>query len=422
MRRAAGMVTYGDWFSGGGGMTLGAVDAGATVVFGLEYESEIADVYRENLGDHVCVGDVLDVSVEEFPYVDIFHASPPCPSFSVAKTNGIETKRDRDMAARVGEYIQLRQPKIVTLENVWGWRQSKSWESIHRVLVSCGYELGAWKVNMADYGVPQTRERMIVVARRDGFRPSIPLPTHTKISAAALGVLPIFADMVLPRWVGWYEAIADIVHTLPESKFAPWQIDRLLQSGIGSFLVDGQTNNGGEAITIRGHGEHRLIVAASADRRKVRAFVAPVQGLHSTHFPGDEPIQTISAAHDSQEYRGMLMSGGNASGTGKRPWAGDEPCFTLTASIAIKESLPTGHVGDGIVSMTVRALARFQSFPDSYRFPTSKKYRRKTGELFALFPDEGGRLNNRLSCKIIGNSVPPRFAAALYRHLTLGIA
>ena len=72
-------------------------------------------------------------------------------------------------------------------------------------------------VNAADYGVPQTRRRLILRASR--------------------GLLPFLPEPV--PWVGWYAAIEDLIPTLPESKLAPWQLARLPAELRETVLVGG---------------------------------------------------------------------------------------------------------------------------------------------------------------------------------------
>ena len=200
------MKTYGDLFTGFGGATLGAMDAGLKPLWGVEYDPAIAAVANSNLGGHVVVASVLDCDPATFEPVDVMHASPPCPNFSVAKSGGKETDLDISLARKVAEFVTVLTPRIFTLENVWAYRQSDSWRIIEDALYGAGYWLHMEHINCANLGVPQTRKRMIVRAVRGGWVPTLPQPEP---------------------WIGWYSAIEDLVDDLPETKFAPWQLARL---------------------------------------------------------------------------------------------------------------------------------------------------------------------------------------------------
>lgn len=194
------MNTFGSFFSGGGGADVGAVAAGWQPLFANEYDQRIAAVYVQNLGDHMVAGNLLDLDVRSFPRVRWFHASPPCPNFSTAKTDAEETANDLALAKQTAAYIVHHLPDLVTIENVYGYRNSKSWRIIARAFQNHGYLFNYWHVCMADYGVPQTRHRMIAIARRDGVMPQLPPATHAKNPQPTL-----FGDG-LRWWVGWYEA------------------------------------------------------------------------------------------------------------------------------------------------------------------------------------------------------------------------
>ena len=90
--KEANVTTYGDWFTGFGGAALGAEAAGLNVIFGAEYMPKIAAVSQANFRHEVKVCDLTSVDVTGFPYVDIFHASPPCQSFSMANSDGVKEK------------------------------------------------------------------------------------------------------------------------------------------------------------------------------------------------------------------------------------------------------------------------------------------------------------------------------------------
>ena len=205
----------GTLFSGGGGLCLGMVAAGVEHAWGVEYDDRIAQVARDN-GLNTITADILQCDPSAFEPVDFLHASPPCPNFSNAKANAEETDNDRALAAKVCEFITELLPSIFTLENVYAYRKSKSWQRIAKTLLTHGYQVNYWHVNMADYGVPQTRKRMIAIARRDGITPMLPPSTH-----AETAVNDLFGSK--RQWVGWYEAIEDLVKTFPERDFMKYQ-------------------------------------------------------------------------------------------------------------------------------------------------------------------------------------------------------
>ena len=214
-------MKFGSLFSGFGGADIGAMAAGLSPVWGVEYIPEIAGVANANLGDHVLVADILDLDPATFAPVDVLHASPPCPNFSVAKAGGEETPHDLAMARKVAEFVTTLRPQVFTLENVWGYRNSQSWAVIRDALYGAGYWLNVEHVNAADFGVPQSRKRMIVRAVLGGWVPYLPAPVP---------------------WIGWYAAIEDLIPDLPESTLAPWQLARLPEDLRASVLFSSNGN------------------------------------------------------------------------------------------------------------------------------------------------------------------------------------
>lgn len=195
-------------FSGFGGVDIGLSAACHQSVGGIEYDDKIASVARMN-GLHITTANVLTAVPDDYPDFDWLHASPPCPNFSTAKANNEEQPEDIALAEAVARWIITKLPRIVTLENVYQYRNSQSWVTIAQAMHNHGYLFNYWHVNMADYGVPQTRKRMIVIARRDGTMPQLPPATHAENPVNGL-----FGT--LQRWVGWYEAIEDLIPTLPD--------------------------------------------------------------------------------------------------------------------------------------------------------------------------------------------------------------
>ena len=333
-------------------MTIGARAAGFDVLFGVEYDPALAAVYRANLGDHVIVADVTTLNMADLPRVDVFHASPPCTNASMANANGGESPQDLAMAQAVCRYIVAKQPDIVTLENVYQYRNFESWHEIARTLLSEGYTYNYWHVNMANYGVPQTRKRMIIIARRDNKTPQLPEQTHAENPTSGL-----FGTKA--RWVSWYEAVEDLIPTLPDSQFAPWQLERLPEEILKSVMVNSDSKLG-----IQGEFMPAATVVSSGRSLDVKAFI--IDGKLSKSGDGRQ-LQT------------------HANG---------EPVGTVTTSHSAYRD--TRAVDSGrVVKMTPRALARFQSFPDWYELPGS----------------------SRLAIKGIGNAVPSLFAEKLYKGM-----
>lgn len=369
------MATIATLFSGGEGVGVGARDAGIEHVWGIERDADIAEVARAN-GFGVMVGDVRDVDPGRLDRPDILHASPPCPSFSQANCRGGETAEDVSLASAVVRFLDALRPRVFTLENVIPYRRSLSWGLIRAELFGLGYMVTVERVNAADFGVPQTRRRMVVRAVSGGLLP--PLPPREE-------------------WRGWYEAIEDLIEMLPDSDFAPWQRERLPESLATSLVAQGGFR--GDVVTREG-GEPAFSVTANSNQSGIKAFL--VGGQFSTSKEDGEKMLSIRVDHEpsftamatySGDWRAFMVNGGNSGRDLLTVRRADEPIFTVSAG---SNHIPRAGLAMGrVVQMTPRALARFQAFPDSYVLPEGKG----------------------LACRVIGNAVPPRMYTAIVGQL-----
>lgn len=218
------LIKAGTYFSGGGLVEEGLKGIIDPVV-AVEYDEKISGVYRNNFGQHIVTADVRDVDPKELVKqidgdVEYFHASPVCKNYSQAKSNHAEVELDKETAASTAEFINAIKPKVVTIENVKGYKDSEAMKTITDALDANGYTWDADVYNAADYGGYTNRERLIVRAVRDGKLPEKPKKMAHKS--------------------GWYEAVADIIPTLTEKKngVAPWMDVRLKADGIDWRNID----------------------------------------------------------------------------------------------------------------------------------------------------------------------------------------
>lgn len=218
------LIKAGTYFSGGGLVEEGLKGIIDPVV-AVEYDEKISGVYRNNFGQHIVTADVRDVDPKELVKqidgeVEYFHASPVCKDYSQAKSNHAEVELDKETAASTAEFINAVKPKVVTIENVKGYKDSEAMKTITDALDANGYTWDADVYNAADYGGYTNRERLIVRAVRDGKLPEKPKK--------------------MARKSGWYEAVADIIPTLTEKKngVAPWMDIRLKADGIDWRNID----------------------------------------------------------------------------------------------------------------------------------------------------------------------------------------
>lgn len=218
------LIKAGTYFSGGGLVEEGLKGIIDPVV-AVEYDEKISGVYRNNFGQHIVTADVRDVDPKELVKqidgeVEYFHASPVCKNYSQAKSNHTEVELDKETAASTAEFINAVKPKVVTIENVKGYKDSDAMKIITDALDANGYTWDADVYNAADYGGYTNRERLIVRAVRDGKLPEKPKKMAHKS--------------------GWYEAVADIIPTLTEKKngVANWMDIRLKADGIDWRNID----------------------------------------------------------------------------------------------------------------------------------------------------------------------------------------
>lgn len=188
-------------FSGAGGLDLGLIQAGNKVIWANDIDKDAVATYKENIGNHIICDDIRNIDVSTLPDADVVVGGFPCQGFSQA--NRLRTlDDDRNQLYRFFyNTIKVKQPKFFIAENVKGILSLGKGEAIKQIVAdfeAAGYITSVNLVNMANYGVPQTRQRVLIIGQRidlgEKFLFKFPEPTHSK-------------NGKLPQWVSIREAI-----------------------------------------------------------------------------------------------------------------------------------------------------------------------------------------------------------------------
>lgn len=164
------MITFIDLFCGVGGIRIGMEAQGFECVMSCDINTECQRTYRENFNEFP-LGDITKINEKDIPNHDILCAGFPCQPFSISgKQKGFEDTRGT-LFFEICRIIDEKKPKVVFLENVKHLvhhDHGHTLEVILNKLDVLGYKV-SWKVlNGADFGVPQNRERIIIVGARTG--------------------------------------------------------------------------------------------------------------------------------------------------------------------------------------------------------------------------------------------------------------
>lgn len=175
-------------FSGAGGLDRGFEEAGFEVPWANEFDKAIWATYRHNFPKtHLDTRSIVEIEASDLPEADGFIGGPPCQSWSEAgASRGIEDKRGQLFF----EYLRLveqKQPLFFLAENVSGILFSKHNDALEQILSNfsqIGYNVSFGLLNSANFGVPQDRQRVIIVGYQTHvgkfFKP--PLPQKSKVT------------------------------------------------------------------------------------------------------------------------------------------------------------------------------------------------------------------------------------------------
>ena len=174
-------------FSGAGGLDLGLIQAGHHIVWANDIDANAVATYKANVDKNIVHADIQNVDITEIPDGDVVVGGFPCQGFSMANMRR-NIDDERNLLYRFFYHtIEIKQPKYFIAENVKGILSLGGGDVIKTIINDfnqAGYKVEYHLVNMADYGVPQHRERVIIVGQRNDLGKDMifrfPSPTHQK--------------------------------------------------------------------------------------------------------------------------------------------------------------------------------------------------------------------------------------------------
>lgn len=367
-------------FSGAGGFSYGFVKAGLAPICGAEINSDACTTYEENIGSPCHNVDLASVEPSFFrellgakePFVVI--GGPPCQGFSTA---GARDKRD-PRNQLIFNYLRLVaeiRPRWFIFENVEGLLTSGHGAAVFalvREFLVRGYSVRVHKANLAAYGVPQTRKRVLIIGNRLGVDFGLPPEAYSYDSGKSRksNAKPFASS--LDQAIGGLGVAARL-----RSATVPY----LSAEPVSPFDQAMRTENTVGSVTEHFH-------STSAEDEKRYALLKPGQTMKD--LPEEYQHESFRRRAFRRVMDGTPSENRGGAPSGIKRLQGNLQSLTITGAATREFLHPREHR-----PLTIRECARLQTFPDHYRFH---------GNVSSVTQQ-------------IGNAVPPMAAAALARHL-----
>lgn len=311
-------------FAGGGGLAVGLKRAGFTAVAAIELEKNAAATFKANHpGVQVFRQDVREISGAALlelggGSIDVLAACPPCQGFSSLTS---KYKRDDARNALVSEVARLTEeilPQAVMIENVPGLAKKGRplFDDLVFRLEALGYVCNWDVLQVADYGIPQTRRRLVLLAGK-GFRIEMPTRSHSRTAKEGL-----------PKWRTVRDAIGHLCDAIP--------------------FIEARANGGAHLVNW-----HVVRQLSPANQLRLKQAKPGAAGANT-------PDHLRPPCH-----RGGYTGFSNVYG--RMSW--DEPSPTITAGCTTLSKGRFGHP-DKNRTISLREAALLQTFPHDYHFET----------------------------------------------------
>ncbi|MEZ3142896.1 DNA cytosine methyltransferase [Halobaculum sp. MBLA0143] len=324
----AGELSYVDLFAGAGGLSVGLERAGFELVHAVEVDEDARQTFTDNrdgLAATDLSGDIREVALAEIPEVvgrdrvDLVVGGPPCQGFSeVVSPDGSDERNH--LFENFVDWVAALDPTAVLFENVRGMQKTAGGEFLEAVTASfdrLGYDVTHRVVEASEFGVPQHRRRLLVLASK-----------------------------------------SDVA----ESPFDEFDLDTISEPGVADAIGDlPRVAPGEEATQYTAQPETALQADLRGDTTKLSAHVA---ANHS-----DDMVEMISHIPDGGDRTAIPAELQPSSGYHNSYSRLDStaPAVAITSNMSKPSSARCIHPFEDR-GLTPREGARLQTFPDDYRF------------------------------------------------------
>ena len=189
--------TFIDLFAGIGGIRLGFESVGGHCVFSSEFDKDACITYEANFGEYPS-GDITKIDAKDIPDFDILLAGFPCQAFSIiGKKEGFDNETCGTLFFDIERILKEKKPKAFMLENVRNLTahdKGNTFKVIRTHLEALGYKVYAKVLNALDFGVPQKRERIIIVGFLDDIDFQFPSPIPIEQRKSLIDILETNVD------------------------------------------------------------------------------------------------------------------------------------------------------------------------------------------------------------------------------------
>lgn len=372
-----------DLFAGAGGFGLGFQMSGRFApICSVEKDLWAVETLRANNQHEIVHADITKISskksiesiCKERP--DVIIGGPPCQGFSMAGKGDPSDPRNALFRYFV-KWVKILKPKVFVMENVAGLliRKNADGENVIDIIkeafTKAGYECRIWTLNAADYGVPQLRQRVVIIGTRLGQKMTLPVSTHSMKESVGL-----------PPYITAWEALSDLPRIAAKEGSEFMEYDREA------------TNDYQRQCRVGSDGVYNH-VAMLHTPRLVSRFQNILDGGSVSELPDELKVRKrngngeLSESYYSSNYRHIEPN---------------QVSFTIPASFYstfIHPFIPR--------NITAREAARIQSFPDWYVFK-GKRTLISSKLMTKLGKDDQNHLSQYNQ---IGNAVPPLLAKAI---------